>query len=278
MTFQIHRRHNLQVFNNSSRATREQRFIHNTPTPEYKILPMRRKPNRLRSLLLLSTAFLGGTSFSSQQTFAQLIGNRTVGNAPGNIQQTSPSARAGSGSFTNASANSGPIGPNGLSVGNNPGGGIQANGRFVRGNRQRGDFVGSNRTDLKGFVGATQAVGTGNVASSTTNLRLETSSQRVNRPLPPLPKKSMYYPKLVLDDSEQDAAEVIRSPEFRTEVQDRLQRAGYPNVELQMEAGVAVLRGSVASQREAELAATMLSFEPGISQIRNQIEVFKPSR
>jgi osmotically-inducible protein OsmY len=45
-----------------------------------------------------------------------------------------------------------------------------------------------------------------------------------------------------------------------------------------MEAGVAVLRGSVASQREAELAATMLSFEPGISQIRNQIEVIKPSR
>lgn len=88
----------------------------------------------------------------------------------------------------------------------------------------------------------------------------------------------MYYPKLVLDDSEQDAAEVIRSPEFRTEVQDRLRRAGYRDIELQMNAGVAVLRGSVASQREAELAATMLSFEPGISQIRNQMEVIKPSR
>ncbi len=239
---------------------------------------MRFTTNRLRTSLVLVTAFLGGTSVSSQQSNAQLIGNRTVGNAPGNIQQTSPSARAGSGSFTNASANSGPIGPNGLSVGNNPGGGIQSNGRFVRGNRQRGDFVGSNRTELKGFVGATQAIGTGNVNSSTSNLRLETSSQRVNRPLPPLPKKSMYYPKLVLDDSDADAAEVIRNPEFRTEVQERLQRAGYPNVEVQMDAGVAVLRGRVASPREAELAATMLSFEPGISQIRNQLDIVKPTQ
>ena len=88
----------------------------------------------------------------------------------------------------------------------------------------------------------------------------------------------MYYPKLVLDDSDADAAEVIRNPEFRTEVQERLQRAGYPNVEVQMDAGVAVLRGRVASPREAELAATMLSFEPGISQIRNQLEVVKQTR
>ncbi len=223
-------------------------------------------------VLLGSLAFFGAVGQVTTAD-AQLIGNRTVGSAPGNIQQTSPSGRIGAGSFTNAAPGAGPIGANGLSVGNNPGGGISQNGRFVRGNRQRGDFVGTNRTDLKGFVGAGQAVGIGNAPSATSTLRLETSGQRVNRPLPPLPKKSMYYPKLVLDQSDSVRGEVIPSPAFQTEVQNRLRRSGYPQVEVQWNAGVAVLSGQVATERERELAETLLGFEPGISEIRNELQV-----
>jgi|688.fasta_scaffold28730_6 hypothetical protein len=230
-------------------------------------------PLRIRRIndFFLGALLLVGALDQVPTAQAQLIGNRTVGSAPGNIQQTSPSGRIGAGSFTNAAPGAGPIGANGLNVGNNPGGGISQNGRFVRGNRQRGDFVGSNRTDLKGFVGAGQAVGIGNAPSATSNLRLETSGQRVNRPLPPLPKKSMYYPKLVLEDSDTSRREVIRSPEYRTEVQDRLRRSGYPQVQVDWNAGVVVLSGQVASEREREMAETLLSFEPGISEIRNQL-------
>lgn len=232
-------------------------------------------PSRSRRKIQLALGALMAVGTFGQFTTAQaqLIGNRTVGSAPGNIQQTSPSGRIGAGSFTNAAPGAGPIGANGISVGTNPGGGISQNGRFVRGNRQRGDFVGSNRTDLKGFVGAGQAVGTGNAPSATSSLRLETSGQRVNRPLPPLPKKSMYYPKLVLDQSDSARGEVIRSPEFQGEVQDRLRRSGYPQVAVQWNAGVAVLSGQVATEREREMAETLLGFEPGISEIRNELQV-----
>ncbi len=232
-------------------------------------------PSRTRRKIqfVLGSLMLLGAFGQVTTANAQLIGNRTVGSAPGNIQQTSPSGRIGTGSFTNAAPGAGPIGANGISVGNNPGGGISQNGRFVRGNRQRGDFVGSNRTELKGFVGAGQAVGIGNAPSATSTLRLETSSQRVNRPLPPLPKKSMYYPKLVLEQTDSARGEVIPSPEFQTEIQNRLQRSGYPQVEVQWIAGVAVLSGQVATERERELAETLLGFEPGISEIRNELLV-----
>ena len=94
---------------------------------------------------------------------AQLIGNRAVGAPLSSLSQqrvpgvpTAASQGAGQANAAGIGQASNAIG----SLGNR----MQIdNTRFVRGNRSRQDFVGSNRTDLSGFVGAGQALGVGRV-------------------------------------------------------------------------------------------------------------------
>jgi hypothetical protein len=196
----------------------------------------------------------------------QLIGNRSVGNAPGNIQQTPPSGRIGAGSFTGPSANSGPMGPGGLNLGTAQGG-IQTNGRFVRGNRPRGEFVGSNRNELSGFVGAGQALGVGRVASSVENLKVETRAGRINRPLPSQPKKGMYYPRLEVDFSGRTSPEPVPAAPLNQDLQRRIAKTiGYePRVTL--EGRTAILDASSVSPGSLDLIKTLLTFEPGIDRV-----------
>jgi hypothetical protein len=230
-----------------------------------------------------------GISCPLKHSQAQLIGNRTVGAASGGIQQTTPggllgnspsSFRTPTGAGTgfpptggtgapqqNPSANQNPGGTN------NPGGLARRESRFIRGNRQRGDFVGANRTDLRGFVGATQAVGVGNGSIATNNIQIETGSPRINRPLPPLSKSGMYYPKLDLNSIAQGEVEVLVSPTQVIEIQERIRQRSNPGVSVVFEGGYAVLRGEVSSNREAELIETMLGFEPGVDRVRNELVV-----
>ena len=130
---------------------------------------------------------------------AQLIGNRAVGAPLSSPSQQRapgvPSAPTQGAVQTNA----GGIGQASNAIGS-LGNRMQIdNTRFVRGNRSRQDFVGSNRTDLSGFVGAGQALGVGRVTSATESLRIETSKAKINQPLPPQPAKGMYYPRLEID-------------------------------------------------------------------------------
>jgi hypothetical protein len=196
----------------------------------------------------------------------QLIGNRTVGNAPGNIQQTPPSGRLGAGSFTGPSANSGPMGPGGLNLGTAQGG-IQTNGRFVRGNRARGDFVGSNRTELSGFVGSGQALGVGRVASSVENLKVETRSARINRPVPAQPKKGMYYPRLEFDFSNRTSPEPVPATPINQDLQRRIAKAVGFEPTVRVEGRTAILDASSISADSVDLIKTLLSFEPGIDRV-----------
>lgn len=204
---------------------------------------------------------------------AQLIGNRTVGNAPGNIQQAAPSGRIGAGSFTGPSANSGPIGPGGISLGTTQGG-IQKTGRFVRGNRARGDFVGSNRTELDGFVGAGQALGVGRVGSAVENLKVETKAARINRPLPPQPKTGMYYPRLSVDHSSRISPEPIRTVPLDGELRARLTKIAGTEARVQLNGRTAIIDPTSIPVGSIALISTLLSFEPGI----DQVEVGNPSQ
>lgn len=197
---------------------------------------------------------------------AQLIGNRTVGNAPGNIQQTPPSGRLGAGSFTNMGANSGPMGAGGMNLGTTQGG-IQANGRFVRGNRARGDFVGSNRTELRGFVGSGQALGVGRVTSAVENLKVETRAARINRPLPTQPKKGMYYPRLELDLSSRDTPELIPATPASLELSQRVSRVSGIETNIKIQGRTAIIDTSSIPAESLDLVKTLLSFEPGIDHV-----------
>lgn len=206
---------------------------------------------------------------------AQLFGNQTIGTSPSQLRSPLSNGSQGArGAFPSpgpagapaAGGQAGAAGP----------GMLDGNERFVRGNRSRQDFVGTGRNDLTGFVGAGQAIGVGRVPAATDSFRLEaTSAARVNKPLPKQPAKGMYYPRLVLDletkfpELNSRTAAVAAS----IEIQRRVQSAGGEYVQVLVDGETAILTGSVDSKRTAELVANVLSFEPGIDRIDNQLTV-----
>lgn len=205
---------------------------------------------------------------------AQLIGNRSVG-AP----LSSPSQQRVSGVATAPIQGAGQTNAGGIGQASNAIGSLGNrlqidNTRFVRGNRTRQDFVGSNRTDLSGFVGAGQALGVGRVPSATENLRIETSKAKINRPLPPQPPKGMYYPRLKIDfEKSSSQEESLREGPASKEASERVDQFSAGNAKVTMWGSTAILRGTVNSMRESELLAQLLSFEPGIDRVKNELVV-----
>lgn len=224
------------------------------------------------------------------EAHGQLFGNQTIGSSP--TQLRSPFGNTGQGARGTPSLGpapgqpapfgqqgrqglQGPPGLQGQQASNGPGM-LDGNERFVRGNRSRQDFVGTGRNDLTGFVGAGQAIGVGRVPAASDSFRLEaTNAARVNKPLPKQPAKGMYYPRLVLDldsrslDRSSQVSAVAASPA----IQGRAKHAGGEGVQVFVNGGTAILRGTVDSKRTAELVVNVLSFEPGIDSVDNQLTI-----
>jgi hypothetical protein len=200
---------------------------------------------------------------------AQLFGNRNTGTAPG-AQMRSPFGNGGQ-----LGLGTGPTLGSAADELVAPGGVLDGNERFIRGNRSRQDFVGNARSNLSGFVGAGQAIGVGRVPAATDSFRLQTlNSARINQPLPSQPARGMYYPKLELDLGPNTSAATPRSDASSSlEIQRRVQNVGGENVLVLVAGDTAILKGRVESQRMAELIINVLSFEPGIDRVDNQLTV-----
>lgn len=197
---------------------------------------------------------------SSSDASAQLSGNRTLGSAALSLsQQRSAASQATASTGIGALSALGQGGPK----------------RYERGSRARGDFVGSNRTDLRGFVGTGQAQGVGPVRSSVENLRIETTrSANVNRPLPPQPAKGMYYPRLEVDlSSTTSQLESIPETPASDALNQRVADFSKGNANISLAGNVLILRGKVGSVREAELLEQLMQFEPGIDAVKNELEI-----
>lgn len=207
----------------------------------------------------------------------QLIGNRQVG-AP--VQSLSQQRAGGNPAIPNpgnpgmGQANSGGIGQASNAIGS-LGSRMQIdNTRFVRGNRSRQDVVGSNRTDLTGFVGAGQALGVGRVPSSVENFRIETTKTKINRPLPPQPAKGMYYPRLEIDfATSASQGELLQEGPASIDTSERVAQVSKGNAIVMMSGTTAILRGTVNSVRTSELLVQLLSFEPGIDRVKNELVI-----
>ena len=151
---------------------------------------------------------------------------------------------------------------------------LQGSERFLRGNRGRLDFVGSDQREQQGFVGSEQARGTGAVMSSTAGLRKRPDrDSQINRRLTLPDAGEMYHPRLRLgfelpktfltDLGHQLTEELSASARFSE--QCRLVGSG--------EGRTAILQGEVTSARERDLAELVALVEPGISQVRNELKV-----
>jgi len=153
-------------------------------------------------------------------------------------------------------------------------GSLQGNERFLRQNRRPTDFVGPDIRELQRFIGVLQGRVRGQVPSSTEGLRRRVDrSATMNQPLAPPPKGIPYYPRLDVN---------IEVPAPRTELLEQSaldtlarspQMSATSRIEVWVEGRTAILLGEVPSARDRDLAAILLSFEPGISEIRNQLRV-----
>ncbi len=190
---------------------------------------------------------------------AQLFGNRSVGkpiNSP--LNQGGRLGATGGGTSVGTAA-----------------GMLDGSERFVRGNRARSEFVGSDRRSQTGFVGSTQAIGVGRVPPATQGLRIERSAApELNRPLPPQRGRGLYYPRLEIGFPEPDTLVAPTEIAANQRMLDRVYGVAGDSVKLTISGRTAILRGTVESERAAELAAQLLSFEPAIDHVQNEL-VFK---
>jgi hypothetical protein len=86
----------------------------------------------------------------------------------------------------------------------------------------------------------------------------------------------MYYPRLDLDlsvarDQGVESTMGQRKETVFTEAQARIARVAGETVSVVRVGDLAIVRGTVADQRTAELIKQMLAFEPGIDQIKDEL-------
>ncbi len=213
---------------------------------------------RTTALPQLGMAILFGLYLTGTAN-AQLFGNRTVGTPLGPTRGNAtgaPNSALGSMAPSSALAN--------YSIGealtNTPN-------RFVRGNRNRQDFVGSSRSDVRGFVGNEQALGVGRVPTAVESMKIETTNAaRVNRPLPAQPAKGMYFPRLDIA-SNALPAQVNKERPAGPDLVARVTRIAGSNPILSIRGSTAILDPNGLDTGKVELLRQVLMFEPGIDAV-----------
>ncbi len=206
-----------------------------------------------RSVALVAIAFLASTSVA-ETAHAQLFGARSLGKP---LTRRSPAAGAGASAMEAA-------------------GTVQGNERFLRGNRSRNEFVGSDRDSQQGFVGSGQAIGVGRVRTSVDSLREPPDrSAQINRPLAPLAARTMYYPRLSISASDMATPSYASSVVIKRDekLESRLSEAAGSNIQVSHQGGRTVIRGFVESESMVEKLRILASFEPHIDNIESQLVV-----
>lgn len=153
---------------------------------------------------------------------------------------------------------------------------LQGSERFLRQNRSALDFVGRDIVDVPRYVGLLQARTRGQIPATTQGLtRRVDRSESINQPLLPARRGTIYPPRLEISMDEsllsrdstssgQQALEtLIRSPQL----------AGTSRIGVSLAGRTAILHGEVPSAADRELAEILLTFEPGISAIQNELQV-----
>ncbi len=148
--------------------------------------------------------------------------------------------------------------------------------RFLRDSREAGDFVGRRSSDEGGIVGARSSGEARETVRSAVddNLQIDlgTDINQTNVPLMP-PQFQLNAPRLkagflprVRAGSEIDARLINR---LRT----RLPGDATNPIEVSVGEGEVLLRGEVASERDRRMAELLVGFEPGVRQVRNELQV-----
>lgn len=206
-----------------------------------------------------------------------LFGQRAVGST----------IAAGSRTMT-GSAMGGPMGTN-ASLSNV--GQVSSSDRFVRGSRQAGQFVGTGGEDVRQFVGAAQAGNVMTGVGQTTGLggmgrsavtgltqrqtarQVQPGARTVGRGAAASGARQLLHVPLKVDFDypKPDPALVATKLTAELDTIKALRRLG--PIEVVLNDRTAILRGTVASSRDRELAERLVRLEPGIWEVKNDLVV-----
>ena len=217
--------------------------------------PMRDRPMRdrlMRNVRFIVAAVMGCVLWAgADQAQAQMFGSRSVGR---------PLARR--------------PGPGALAEQADVGT-LQGSERFLRQNRTALDFVGRDIAEMPRFLGMLQARTRGQIPASTQGLtRRVDRSESINQPLLPARRGTLYPPRLDLILEASESADSTMSAQQALETLVRSpQLDGTSRIEVLVAGRTAILRGEVPSAVDRERAEILLTFEPGISAIRNELQV-----
>ncbi len=231
-----------------------------------------------RQSLLAITAVLLATALASD-VHAQIAGRRSVG-------QGISRGRTGIATPARPSPRERAAGLRGRPAGENPGGAAEDVGqitgdeRYLRENRSAADFVGADSGESRGFVGgqATEVSAEDIQSAITEPLVRPGATVNVNRPLAPQVPRSteMYRPRLSIGFN--FTRQTPRDTSLAARNQLRTSHAIHSTaaIEVSIAGRTATVRGAVASEHERKLAELLLLFEPGISEVTNELEVKPP--
>jgi hypothetical protein len=152
---------------------------------------------------------------------------------------------------------------------------LQGTERFLRQNRRASDYVGVDIGDLQRFIGAMQARSLRQIPPTTQGLtRRVDRSETVNQPLPPARRGTPYNPRLELSFEALPVPDTLLPARWALDTLARSpQMSGPSRIAVSLEGRTAILRGEVPSEADRDLAELLLTFEPGISAIQNELRV-----
>ena len=170
--------------------------------------------------------------------------------------------------------------PPGQTAGANGVGVLSGSERFLRENRRPGEFVGADAKEAAQFVGA-QSGASETVAPATADLpaKAALNANQVNFPAAGAAPRAQrpYDPRLVVgfEVPTQPSLQVSAAVAARLKALPGLHPAN--RIEVSLAAGIATVRGEVASERDRALVGQLLLFEPGISGVENALRVKPPA-
>ncbi len=184
-------------------------------------------------------------TWSSHSCEAQMFGARTVGRPLGQPSAGSMSSDAGT---------------------------LQGAERFLRGNRSADDFVGVDARDRARFVGLINArnqMAIGDTAVS--NAPRADQAAQVNSPIKSRAANSMREPLLQIGFEIAPESTERLAEKAQTRIGQAITARFGNQIEVSVAIRTAILRGEVDDAADVRLAELMVSLEPGISKVQNEL-------
>jgi len=233
----------------------------------------------MKTVLALVSAFLS-VVLVTRNAAAQA--DSRASNSGSRTSASSPSMFSGSASRSGGAAGGRGQSGAGAAMGQNgefqlgSGGTTTGSERYMRGNRQSGNFVGSDATEVSQFFSALTGGRAGAGSGGDSGLRANNNrgndfnnqgqDQSGSTTIPHRLVVSFRYaaPRIQLPVVNASGGITLKGL-------NRLQSRGPLNVELRER--TAILRGVVATDHDRALAETLTLLEPGISQVQNELTV-----